>query len=63
MLEVTHHVKVRKVGKKRWGFLTSKSGVNYLRIHAAQFTEAGAIALVEENRADNPEWEWKIVPI
>jgi len=30
-------IKVRAKGKKRWAFLTSKGGTNYLRIHAAQF--------------------------
>ena len=61
---VTHHVKVKKRGgTRRWSFLTPKGGTNYLRVHAAGFTAAGAEALVKENAADNPEWEFKVTPI
>lgn len=55
------YVKVREVGKARWVFL-SKGGVNRLRIHALRFeTIEKARALIDENAADNPEWEFKAV--
>lgn len=60
---VTHHVKVREKGKKKWLFLATGGSANALRIHALEFTKDGAEALVAENSEDNPEWEFKVVPI
>lgn len=31
------HVKLRPKGRKRFEFLTSRGGLNHLRIHAAMF--------------------------
>jgi hypothetical protein len=51
-------IKCREIGRKQWA-----SGVNRLRIHAIRFaTVEKAQALIDENAADNPEWEWLIVP-
>lgn len=61
--EPTHHVKVRLRGEVGWKFLTPKGGTNRLRVHAAEMTKAGAEALVLENTAGNPEWEFKVTPI
>jgi hypothetical protein len=56
------YVKCREVGKKQFLFLTSRGGLNRLRIHAARFeTKDKAQALIDENAADNPEWEFKVV--
>lgn len=55
------HVKVREIGQKQWRFL-SRGGTNRLRIHAIQFaTRERAQALIDDNAADNPGWEWKAV--
>jgi hypothetical protein len=59
---VTHHVKVREVGKVAWKFLSPK-GTTRLRIHALQFTADGAQKLIDENADDNPEWEFKATAI
>lgn len=61
-MEYTHHVKAREKGKKRWTFLAN-GGTNNLRVHAIQFTETGANALIRDNAASNPDWEFKAVPI
>lgn len=55
------YVKCRMKGQKAWRFLTSRGGLNRLRIHAATFkSKEAAQALIDENAADNPEWEWKV---
>lgn len=55
------YIKIREVGKKTWKFL-ARDGSTRLRIHAASFAdETAAQRLIDENKADNPEWEWKIV--
>ena len=55
------HIKIREKGKKAWYFLTSRGGMNRLRVHAATFKdEAAAQAVIDENKADNPEFEWKV---
>jgi hypothetical protein len=55
-------IKVREVGATRWQFL-SRDGTTKLRVHALRFPSYDkAQALIEENVADNPEWEWKTVP-
>lgn len=55
-------IKCREIGRKQWAFLTA-NGCNRLRIHAVRFdTVEKAQALIDENAADNPEWEWLIVP-
>ncbi len=57
------HIKCREIGRKQWSFL-SRGGTNRLRIHAVIFaTRDKAQALIDENAADNPEWEWMIVPV
>lgn len=59
---MTAHIKLREKGKRQWAFLTSRGGTNYLRIHAARFeTVESAQKVIDENAADNPEWEWKVV--
>jgi hypothetical protein len=56
-------VKCREKGRKTWAFLTPGAGLNRLRVHAARFdTLAKAQALIDENAADNPEWDFKAVP-
>ncbi len=58
---MSYAIKVRFRDQKRWDFL-SPHGTSRLRIHAAQFASAErAQALVDENKDDNPEWEWKVV--
>lgn len=55
-------IKLRVVGAKRWLFLTSAGGCTSLRVHASRFPSAEkAQALIDANKADNPEWEWKVV--
>jgi hypothetical protein len=58
----TYCVKVRKVGKKSWAFLTSGGGTNRLRIHATEIKErAKADALAADVNESNPgEWEAKV---
>ena len=55
-------VKVRKVNQKRWGFLTPRGGVNYLRIHASQFyDESKADACAHDIVESNPgEWQARV---
>lgn len=62
-MSVTHHIKVREKGKTRWAFLTARGTINYLRLHAAQFTEENANKVIQDNQADNPDWEFKAVLI
>ena len=58
---MTAYVKCREVGRKQWGFL-ARDGVNRLRVHALRFEDlAKAQALIDENKDDNPEWEFKAV--
>jgi hypothetical protein len=55
------YVQCRKVGAKAWRYLTSRDSLNRLRIHAARFESvAKAQALIDANRDDNPEWEWRV---
>lgn len=56
------HIKCRENGKKRFSFL-SRKGCNYLRIHAMQFEKAKADSLIVDARKDNPNWEFKVVPL
>lgn len=58
---LTHHIKVRFAGEKRFAFVAGK-GTNRLRIHASMFTHENAQKAIETLRADNPEHEFKIVP-
>jgi hypothetical protein len=55
-------VKAKKVGSKRWAFVTPRGGTNYLRVHASQFSdEAKAQALVADINESNPgEWEARV---
>lgn len=58
------YIKCRKIGSKRFAFLTPRGGLNHLRIHASQFeSQDKAQSLIDENKADNPEWEWLIVSV
>jgi hypothetical protein len=55
-------IKVREKGRKAWAFL-ARGGTSRLRVHASRFeTPEKAQALIDANAADNPEWEWKVVP-
>lgn len=57
------YVKCREIGRKQWAFL-SRGGCNRLRVHALRFASVErAQAVIDENAADNPEWEWKVVPV
>ena len=58
MNELTHHIKVRAKGTKRWAFVSPR-GTNYLRIHASMMTEAKADAALIELARDNPDLEFK----
>jgi hypothetical protein len=60
---LTHWVKHREKGTKCWFFLTGDGGKTRLRIHAARFTEENARGLITDCLLDNPEWEFKIVPM
>jgi hypothetical protein len=60
----THHIKARKVGGKRYYFVSPRDGgLNPLRIHASQYTESKAEEVAAILRADNPEFEFKVVRI
>lgn len=60
----THHVKARKHGTKQYLFVSPRSGgLSRLRIHASQFTAARAEEVAATLRADNPEFEFKVVAI
>lgn len=55
------YVQCREVGKKAWRFLTPGAGLNRLKIHASRFeTAEKAQALIDANKDDNPEWEWRV---
>lgn len=55
------HVKLRPKGHKRYEFLTSRGGLNHLRIHAAMFTPARAEQVVSEIKAEHgDEYEARI---
>jgi hypothetical protein len=51
----THAVKVRRVGKKRFEFLTTNGGTTHLRVHAASWNEHGANEVAKRIVTDNPE--------
>lgn len=54
-------IKVRKIGSKRWAFLSSGGGMNYLRIHALRFDDrAKAQAFIDSNAPNNPGYEWRV---
>lgn len=63
----TWYVKVRKLGAKRWAFLTPRGGTNYLRVHGALMTEERARTVareIEEHNATDAheKYEAKAVP-
>lgn len=63
MADQAHYVKVRKLGAKRWTFL-ARNGTNSLRVHAIRFaSKERAQTLIDENAPENPDWEWKTVPV
>jgi hypothetical protein len=55
-------VKAKEVSKKKWGFITPRGGINFLRIHASNFSDkAKADALAADINESNPnEWEAKV---
>lgn len=61
---MSHAIKCRETGGKSWSFLSSGGGLNRLKIHAARFdSKDKAQAVIDANKDDNPDWEWKVVPL
>lgn len=60
-------VKFRSLGDKRFMFLTSNGGGNYLKIHAAQFYEEEKVNTFVDELRNDPEnasrFEFKVVPL
>lgn len=55
------YIKCREKGRKAWWFL-SDNGINRLRVHAVRFADIDAAQrVIDANRADNPEWDFKAV--
>ena len=55
-----HYIKVREIGSPTWSFL-GRMGTYRLKMHASRFdTIEKAQAVIDENTADNPGWEWKV---
>ena len=59
--ELTHYVKARKRGAKGWYFLTSKLGLNRLRIHAGMYTKEQAEQSAAEFAKQDESYEFKAV--
>jgi hypothetical protein len=60
--QMTHYVKARKVGRKQWQFLGNNGTMTRLRVHALQYTEAGAKEVAAHSVAlNNGEYEFKAV--
>jgi hypothetical protein len=58
---MAYNIKCKLKTEKRYAFLTSSGGCNHLRVHAARFeTKEKAQAVIDENAADNPEWDFKV---
>jgi hypothetical protein len=56
-------IKVRGPGEKTWAFISPRGGVSRLRIHACRFmNQEAAEELIAGARADDPGWDWKVVP-
>lgn len=60
---LTHYVKARVKGGKRFLFVTPKLGLNRLRIHAAMFTADQAMASAEAWSVQDDRYEFRAVPI
>jgi hypothetical protein len=58
-----HAIKVRKEGERVYRFLTPKGGETRLRLHAATITKANGEAMIVQLAADNPGFEFKVVPL
>lgn len=57
-------IKFRERGGTAWWFATPRGHANRLRIHAAKFnTKEEAQAVVDSDQANNPELEFKVVPL
>jgi hypothetical protein len=54
-------IKVRKIGEKRFAFLTPKGGETRLRIHAAMIPPEKVEEELAKLRRENPEFEFKAV--
>jgi hypothetical protein len=54
-------VKVRKVGEKRFNFITPRGTETHLRIHAAQVPIEKLASRLAILRKDNPGFEFKAV--
>jgi hypothetical protein len=63
MSDTTHFVKARHADDKTFRFMASGGRTTRLKIHALRFTEENAIAFINENAPDNPDWEFKAAPI
>lgn len=59
----THYIKARKKGERAWYFITPKGGMIRLRVHASLFTSEAADKVLEGIAKDNPEYDFKKVPI
>lgn len=57
---MTAYIKARKKGDKQWSFLTSKGGINKLRVHAAIFDDEAAQRIIDANNGGNQAWEFKV---
>lgn len=56
------YIKVREIGSKPWSFL-GRTGTYRLKMHASRFeSRERTQSVIDENAADNPEWEWKVAP-
>jgi len=57
-------VKVKRLGAKRWDFLSSGGRTNGLRVHAVQFpTAEAAQAFVDTNSGANAGFAFKVVDL
>jgi hypothetical protein len=66
MTTTVYAVKFRSVGEKKFSFLTSTGGSNYLKVHAARFyDEAKVNEFVDGLKADpeNKDFEFKVVTL
>lgn len=59
----THHVKARKKGEKVWYFVTTRGGLNRLRIHAHTYYPDTVEQAVQAMTADNPGYDFRSQPI
>ncbi len=60
----TYAIKCKEVTGKSWSFLTPSGGLNRLKIHAGRFaSKEVAEKVIAENAGDNPEWQFKAVPL